>query len=337
MWELRLASLLPLSPLAMGVSLSAVLIAVLLSLHALSGFPIWIVDAAGDPSLGNAAHAQIVFALLLGYTVAAGRYLPVAIFRDLQESGREDPTVDVQRDELQILRYPVEVVTRSRYAGCVGMLAGLAIHVEVNRRVISDAAPWYPETIWGLVVVPLLGWLLARSAYFTVTGADRAMRHPRIDAEIDLMDLRPHYVEGRIGLRLSLVWIVGISIASLFLLHPQVPLSIVVPLMIAGFAVAVAALVLPVRGVQQRIHRAKLAALASLDGELRRARDALGGEERAGGPLADLLAYRSYIESVREWPFDNSTFARFGLYPLIPVGSWIGGAFVERLVSALLD
>ena len=97
-------------------------------------------------------------------------------------------------------------------------------------------------------------------------------------------------------------------------------------------------LVLPVRGVQHRIHRAKLAALANLDSELRRARDAaLGGEERTGGPLADLLAYRSYIESVREWPFDTSTFARFGLYLLIPVGSWIGGAFVERLVSALLD
>ncbi len=338
-WELRLASLLPLSPLAMGVSLSAVLIAVLLSLHALSGFPIWIVDAAGDPSLGNAAHAQIVFALLLGYTVVAGRYLPVAIFRDLQESGRGDPSVDVERDELQILRYPVEVITRSRYAGCVGMLAGLALHVELNRRIIGDAAPWYPETIWALIVTALLGWLLARSAYFTVSGAGRAMRDPRIDAEIDLMDLRPHYVEGRIGLRLSLVWIVGSSIVSLLLLHPQVGLSIIpISMMVAGFAIAVAALVLPVRGVQQRIHRAKLAALANLDSELRRARDAaLSGGERAGGPLADLLAYRSYIESVREWPFDNSTFARFGLYLLIPVGSWIGGAFVERVVSALLD
>ena len=337
-WELHLASLLPLTPLAMGVLLSAVLIAVFLSLHALIGFPIWIVDAAGDPSLGNAARAQIVFALLLGYSVAAGRYLPVAIFRDLQESGREDPTVDVERDELQILRYPVEVVTRSRYAGCVGMLAGLVIHVEMNRRMFGDAAPWYPEMIWSLVVLPLWGWLLARSAFFTVNGMGRAMQNPGTFPGIDLLDLRPHYVEGRIGLRLSLVWIVGISIGSLFLLHPQVPLSMVVSMMIAGFAIAVAVLVLPVRGVQQRIHRAKLAALASLDGELRRARDAaLSGEERAGGPLADLLAYRSYIESVREWPFDNSTFARFGLYLLIPVGSWIGGAFVERLVSALLD
>ncbi len=160
------------------------------------------------------------------------------------------------------------------------MLAGLALHVELNRRIIGgDAAQWYPETIQSLVVLPLLGWLLGRSAFFTATGAGRSTRHPRIDPGVDLLDLRPHYVEGRIGLRLSLVWIVGISIGSLFLLHHQVPLSIVVSMMIAGFAIAVAALVLPVRGVQQRIHRAKLAALASLDGELRRARDAaLSGE-----------------------------------------------------------
>ena len=118
----------------------------------------------------------------------------------------------------------------------------------------------------------------------TGTVQGDAKQNLRVDPGIDLLDLRPHYVEGRIGLRMSLVWIVGISITSLFLLHPQVPLSMVVSLMIAGFAIAVAALVLPVRGVQQRIHHAKLAALASVDGELRRARDAaLSGEERAGG------------------------------------------------------
>ena len=53
--------------------------------------------------------------------------------------------------------------------------------------------------------------------------------------------------------------------------------------------------------------------------------------------LADLLAYRSRVEEIREWSLGRPTFARFALYLLIPVGSWLGGAFVERIVDAFLD
>jgi hypothetical protein len=47
--------------------------------------------------------------------------------------------------------------------------------------------------------------------------------------------------------------------------------------------------------------------------------------------------YEGRIASVPEWPFDTPTIARFGLYLLIPLGSWLGGALVERLLVDLLD
>ena len=53
--------------------------------------------------------------------------------------------------------------------------------------------------------------------------------------------------------------------------------------------------------------------------------------------LDELVAWRGLIESVREWPFDSPTLLRFGLYLAIPLGSWLGGAFVERLLGAALD
>jgi hypothetical protein len=40
---------------------------------------------------------------------------------------------------------------------------------------------------------------------------------------------------------------------------------------------------------------------------------------------------------VREWPFDAPTLTRFFLYVAIPLGSWVGGALVERLLGAALD
>ncbi len=112
----------------------------------------------------------------------------------------------------------------------------------------------------------------------------------------------------------------------------------VFPVYVATLAVATLALLIPVRGVRDRIRRAKRAGLAELEDELRRSRDAaVKGDLRVQGHLADLLAYRAFVEGLREWPFDTSTLVRFALYTLIPVGSWLSGAFVERLLDRVLD
>jgi hypothetical protein len=40
---------------------------------------------------------------------------------------------------------------------------------------------------------------------------------------------------------------------------------------------------------------------------------------------------------VRDWPFDASVLLRFVLYLLIPLGSWVAGALVERFVDTIFD
>ena len=47
--------------------------------------------------------------------------------------------------------------------------------------------------------------------------------------------------------------------------------------------------------------------------------------------------YVYLVESVREWPLGAPALLRFALYLLIPVGSWAGGAMVERAIDVLLD
>jgi hypothetical protein len=37
------------------------------------------------------------------------------------------------------------------------------------------------------------------------------------------------------------------------------------------------------------------------------------------------------------WRFDTPTGVRFALFLLIPLGSWLGGAVVERVVDLVLD
>jgi hypothetical protein len=105
--------------------------------------------------------------------------------------------------------------------------------------------------------------------------------------------------------------------------------------------VAAVVFALPVRGLRRQIRTRKREELARVREEIHRDRELvakLGAESiEAGGRLPGLLAYSKTIESVREWPFDAPTLTRFFLYVAIPLGSWVGGALVERLLGAALD
>ncbi len=59
-----------------------------------------------------------------------------------------------------------------------------------------------------------------------------------------------------------------------------------------------------------------------------------GGAERSR--FDEIVAYRNVVEGVSAWPADSSTVVRISLYLLIPLGSWAGGAIVERFVDSLL-
>ena len=99
--------------------------------------------------------------------------------------------------------------------------------------------------------------------------------------------------------------------------------------------------VLPLRGLRRQIRARKAEELAQVREDIRLSRElaATSGPESgpAGAKLPGLIAYMNQIESVREWPFDAPTLTRFFLYVAIPLGSWVGGALVERLLGAALD
>ena len=111
--------------------------------------------------------------------------------------------------------------------------------------------------------------------------------------------------------------------------------------MISLIAVALAVLLVPVAGVHRRLAQEKRS-------ELRRVRGAIRSRSRSEAlpreavrfrtlSLADAIAYEARIASVSTWPFDFSALLRFGFYLALGVGSWIGGALVERLLGLALD
>ena len=79
-----------------------------------------------------------------------------------------------------------------------------------------------------------------------------------------------------------------------------------------------------------------------------RIRDAIRSDQRVlleggtGAPgaatrLPALLAVEARVVSIGELAFDTNTVLRFALYLTLGIGSWVGGALIERLLGAALD
>jgi hypothetical protein len=184
----------------------------------------------------------------------------------------------------------------------------------------------------------VLGWLIGRFTLAMVSRARDISRLAARVARIDLLDRAGMAPLVRFGLNSALLWVALLTLILLHLANPDARLSILA-LLPWLLAVPAAALLLPVRGARERIRSAKRERLVALRGEIRAGEDALerGGSDadRAALRLPALLALEARIDAVREWPFDASSWARFGLYVSLGLGSWLGAAAVERALDWL--
>ena len=188
-----------------------------------------------------------------------------------------------------------------------------------------------------MVLMLLLGWFAGRFLYFAFSGLYVTPGPQRSD--IDLLNLENIYAFGRSGLRGTLVLYIILAIGYLLILPGLgTGLWVILPIFAIQLGLGLSILLTPARGVRSLIRAVKRAELARLEPLLRQARDdALTSDVSTQGRLTDLLAYKTQVESTREWPFDSSTLLRFGLYLFIPVASMVGGALVERVVDMVLD
>jgi len=194
-----------------------------------------------------------------------------------------------------------------------------------------------PSVQFDLAVGAAFGWALGRILYAGVRQ-DRVFARLSAHVErIELLDLAPLRPFARRGLRRSARWLLLASLSiPIFAdagLAAWPALWLAAILGFAGFS-----FVLPIRGIVRRIRQEKDTELARVRADIRAERDRLRGEggERQGGVLADLIAYEDRIAEARVWPVDTGILTRLGVFLLLPLGSWLGGAFVERAVDLWL-
>ncbi|MDJ0865750.1 MAG: hypothetical protein QNK03_06555 [Myxococcota bacterium] len=231
--------------------------------------------------------------------------------------------------------------TPRRACMLLGAVGGVWVSIATDPEPFAISGPRAHEDLWQAGVNLFVCLFFSRAIYATLFIARRCTLLARDGIEVDLLDLEPLREFTRFGLRTATLWVVGGSVVALFFLNWG--FSIYTAIGVAGTLGIASAIVLrPVRAVQQRIRAEKRAALDQLNRALRRDRalvlDGAGsGAGEAAARLPGLLAYRDFLTAVPEWPFDLSTSLRSALLLAVAVGSWLGGAVVERLLGAALD
>ncbi len=337
-WTDRLYQGVPVAPVWVGFTITAGLLAVFLAIA-------WAFGGLATVQAGELrfweyreARFSILVALLVGYLPTARRYVALVAAKNLE-------------DLLPLMNSPsrgYDGVRRifglldARAARAAGLLALLvvpvtALAIDRDPGLYFGSGYWGPENCFSWLVGGLAAWNFGLFVYETLAYARRFSSLAGELGRIDLLDLRALAPFARQGLRSALLWMVLISLISLNAID-FTWFSATAALALAG---STAALLLPVRGIHLRLRQAKQAELERVNAAIRGNSQPLTESLIGGRPgslgLADLLAYRQFVESVHEWPFDSPTILRFALYLAIPVGSWLGGAFVERLLAAALD
>jgi hypothetical protein len=279
-----------------------------------------------------------VFALLVGAAPAASVYArraTLACLRDLR------PVLDVP--DARFTELSAEV---TRWDSFWARVIGFSSIVITTIAVLHEPGVVEPYPL-GHPVFPWILWmnlaaivLSTRTITQEIIVSRRLARLGRDHAVVDVLDQHPLTPFARRGVQAALVPILLISIFSLLFVTGSagnaVPFTQALVVTVAAIS-----LLIPVHGVHLRLAEQKRERLGRLADVIRTTEEPVlaarpGEAAGAAAHLQTLLTLRAQIEAAREWPWDLPTLVRFALYVAIGLGSWLGGALVERVVDLVL-
>jgi hypothetical protein len=286
------------------------------------------------------------YAMTLGYIAMMYTYVARGTFRDLEAIR---PVLSTGEAALAELRHEFKQFERRRLwvGGVIGFAFGCVLY-EIGSGPWLDrisAGQWSLRSVCNFVIFSAFWIVAGRGTVYLIDTARVYSRIGERQVSIDLLDLAPLSPLTRHGLRivLLLVIITGTTVIPA-LVGADLSGSEVTFFLLSNLwnlPLAVAAFLLPVRGLRRHIRARKAEELARVREDIRIDHNLVAqrgsDSAEASARLPGQLAYMNQIESVREWPFDAPTLTRFFLYVAIPLGSWVGGALVERLLGAALD
>ncbi len=304
---------------------------------ALSGYEGPILAPDEPLGLESSMRTNLVIGALLAFLLTALLY----------ERSRDDLEQLRRHTGMTSAEFAARVLPAPAPKGRVWLAVGVGAIVGVGMIPASSADPlfflkasnWEASLLWSLVLNALLFGLLGQATYQILRL--RGMEDRIVEAlpPLDLLDRSPFAPFSRMGLRRAFYWAGGSSIASLLALDIERvgPLFGIIALTLAFSSLALLA---PARAIRRRIAQTKRLELERVRERISRAKERALGSGVADDPdasdLPGLLAWEARLLEVSEWPFDTGTRLRFAGVVLLVVGSWLGGAMVERVLGLVL-
>ena len=335
-WIDRLYDAAPLPPYAVGLAIALGLVALVVGIAAMTGELGEFLAREDGLLVDRNVRLGITLTLLAGYVPTAQRYQRLASRRHLAEIRS---ATGGKREEGDAT---AAHAGGRRWAGPLGLLLAPLTGLIVDRdpSLYLQPAYWGAGTFWTWSTGLLFCWSLGRFAHATLGSARTFSAVADELAHVDLLGRDWLTPFAREGLFSALLWLVIPTVFTINLTDEPL-LYVVAPLTLICVIMGTIALLLPSRGARRRLRSAKREEIVRVHRAIRGDADALQasviGGRRTEPSIADLLAYERFLQSISGWSFDQATWLRFGLVLALPLGSWLGGAIVERLLSSLLD
>lgn len=358
-WEAKLVRLLGGSPKRAAVIVAIVVGATFFGPgYAFGLLPIQLSLQNSIIPLDPYSWAAIITSLLAGFTVFALPYAQMRHQADIAALAPVIPSLD--EDGLRALY--ARIASRGRRGRVIASLVGWAcgflipIFAAPGSWTVLTGQPdfWQPDLPpeaywaagWFVVVVPLLVASLAKAGFQMVSGARRVLREVENRVEVSALEADALRPLANAGLHTSFIWMIGVAIGMLFVLDTNIDSTVIIFFLLSLAPLGGLAGIAPALAGKRIIRRAKDAALSDVRKAIARlhlqALDPASStavrtpDDQRLAQMGALLAYEDRLEDAQETPINAPTLARFILYLAIPVGSWLGGAFMERLVDAAL-
>jgi hypothetical protein len=339
LWSDWLFERVPLAPALFGTLVAAALVCVLALLGAATGAFDRLAEQHVTWWQDRDGRVSVLLTLLVGAIPAALRYHELGTQRDLEALAASNLWPPGAAPAA--LRCPTSGSLRGAIAfGLTGFLLLPIVSYSVDRDFTHywTSEHWDLGVTWTWIVGAVVTFTGGVLTYRAASDAGKFARLARSLPEIDLIDRDALIPFARQGLRAA---VPGVLFATFLLLNLGDE-GFLLATGVLGVVVVVqtaAMLLLPLRGLRERLRTAKREELARVNAAIRGEPDALRGSplaRRDGLSVADLLAWRQFVESVPEWPIDLSTMGRFALYIGIPLFSWVASALVERALDAAI-
>jgi len=327
-WTLIAFDALPGNPVSIGVSFTIALLIAFFSGRALA-------DGVGN-SAPDDLRVAITQILITGFSATAYAYLLMSAQKstqDLSSSAKVVPNYDLFVDRAG--KHPWWLLP------LIGLSSYLIVGIPVTDATTPDSVnPWAWQTwsydiLWHRLTTVLFVWWMGCFCYVIVVESARLSRMSNKLPSLDLLNLNPYRPLVRQGLINALLVIGMASVVSLLGVESRY-FAALVGLWIMFILLAWTGMMLPLRGIRGKIKTAKKEELQWCRDSLKRSRDSMKSGSNDKPSIAEITAYQNVIENIRNWPFDSPTLIRFTLYLMIPLGSWLGGALVERGLDFIL-